>query len=127
MKFAHLFLCMLVGGMGCVLSNGNEQAMYKKNYFDRVLAVVAELSELSSEDILYGRKTDEVVDARWIIVKILHEQGYHTSKIAMLLKMTQRNVTHILTVFQDRLDGYDSLFKATYQKARIQVGNLCEN
>ena len=83
--------------------------MYKKNYFDRVLAVVAELSEISSEDILYGRKTDEVVDARWIIVKILHEQGYHTSKIAMLLNMTQRNVTYILTVFQDRLDGYDSI------------------
>ena len=118
---------MLVGGMGCVLSNGNEQAMCKKNYFDRVLAVVAELSELSSEDILYGRKTDEVVDARWIIVKILHEQGYHTSKIAMLLNMTQRNVTHILTIFQDRLDGYDSLFKATYQKARIQAGNIYEN
>lgn len=127
MKFAHLFLCMLVGGMRCVLASGNEQAMYKKNYFDRVLAVVAELSELSSEDILYGCKTDEVVDARWIIVKILYEQGYHTSKIAMLLSMTQRNVTHILTVFQDRLDGYDSLFKATYQKARLQVGNIYEN
>lgn len=101
--------------------------MYKTNYFDRVLAVVSELSEISSEDILYGRKTDEVVDARWIIVKILHEQGYHTSKIAMLLNMTQRNVTYILTVFQDRLDGYDSLFKATYQKARLQVGNIHEN
>ena len=113
--------------MECVLSNGNEKVMYKKNYFDRVLAVVAELSELSSEDILYGRKTDEVVDARWIIVKILHEQGYHTSKIAMLLNMTQRNVTYILTVFQDRLDGYDSLFKATYQKTRLQVGNIHEN
>lgn len=101
--------------------------MYKKDYFERLVSVVAQLSELSADNILYGRKTDEVVDARRIIVKILHEQGYHTSKIAMLLKMTQRNVTHILTVFQDRLDGYDSLFKATYQKARIQVGNLCEN
>ena len=101
--------------------------MYKKDYFERLVSLVAELSELSADNILYGRKTDEVVDARWIIVKILHEQGYHTSKIAMLLKMTQRNVTHILTVFQDRLDGYDSLFKATYQKARIQAGNIYEN
>ena len=101
--------------------------MYKKDYFDRLVSTVASLSELSVEAIMKGRKTDEVVDARWIIVKILAEQGYHTAKIALLMSMTQRNVTHILTVFQDRLDGYDSLFKATYQKARIQVGNLCEN
>lgn len=114
-------------GTYCVLPNGNAKAMYKKDYFEKLVSVVAQLSELSADNILYGRKTDEVVDARWIIVKILHEQGYHTSKIAMLLSMTQRNVTHILTVFQDRLDGYDSLFKSTYQKARNQVGNLCEN
>jgi hypothetical protein len=98
--------------------------MYKQDYFDKVLAVVAELSELSVGNILNGRKTDEVVDARWIIVKILHEQGYHTAKIALLMHMTQRNVTHILTIFQDRLDGYDSLFKATYQKARVMAGNV---
>jgi hypothetical protein len=98
--------------------------MYKQDYFDKVLAVVAELSELSVGNILNGRKTDEVVDARWIIVKILHEQGYHTSKIALLLHMTQRNVTHIVNIFQDRLDQYDSLFKSTYQKARVEAGNV---
>ena len=101
--------------------------MYKKDYFERLVSVVAELSELSADNILYGRKTDEGVDARWIIVKILHEQGYHTSKIALLMHMTQRNVTHIVNIFQDRLDQYDSLFKATYQRARIQAGNLNEN
>jgi hypothetical protein len=99
----------------------------KQDYFDRLVSIVAELCELSVEAIMKGRKTDEVVDARWIIVRILKEQGYHTAKIALLMGMTQRNVTHIVTVFQDRLDGYDSLFKSTYQKARIQVGNLCEN
>lgn len=101
--------------------------MYKKDFFEKVLEVVAELCELTPDAIMHGRKTDEVVDARWIILKILAEQGYHTSRIAMLLHMTQRNVTHILTIFQDRLDGYDSLFKATYQMARIKVGNLCES
>ena len=100
--------------------------MYKKDYFDRLVSIVAKLSDLSAEDILHGRKTDEVVDARWIIVRMLSEHGYHTSKIAMLLHMTQRNVTYILTVFQDRLDQYDSLFKSTYQKARVEVGNLKE-
>lgn len=98
--------------------------MYKKDYFDRLVSIVAKLSDLSAEDILHGRKTDEVVDARWIIVKILYEQGYHTSKIAMSLKMTQRNVTKILNAFQDRLDQYDSLFKAIYQKARVEAGNI---
>lgn len=101
--------------------------MYKKNYFERLLAIVANLCELTKDAILYGKKTDEVVDARWIIVRILKEQGYHTAKIALLMNMTQRNVTYILTVFQDRLDQYDSLFKATYQKARIEAGSVYEN
>lgn len=96
----------------------------KKDYFDRLVSIVAELSELSVEAIMKGRKTDEVVDARWIIVKILKEQGYHTAKIALLMGMTQRNVTNIVNLFQDRLDQYDSLFKSTYQKARILAGNL---
>lgn len=100
--------------------------MCKQDYFDRVVNIVASLTELTPERILHGKKTDEVVDARWIIVRMLFEHGYHTSKIAMLLHMTQRNVTYILTVFQDRLDQYDSLFKSTYQKARVEVGNLKE-
>lgn len=101
--------------------------MYKKDYFSRLVSVVAELSELTEADIMEGRKTDAVVDARWIIVRILKEQGYHTANIAMLLNMTQRNVSYILTAFQDRLDQYDSLFKYIYQKARIMVGNINEN
>lgn len=98
--------------------------MYKKDYFERLVSIVADLSELPSEKILHGRKTDAVIDARWIIVRILKEQGYHTANIAMLLDMTQRNVTHILTAFQDRLDQYDSLFKSIYQRARVEAGNL---
>lgn len=98
--------------------------MCKMDYFDRLVAVVAELTDLPIEAIMKGRKTDEVVDARWIIVRILKEQGYHTAKIAMLMGMTQRNVIHIVTAFQDRLDQYDSLFKSTYQRARNIVGNL---
>ena len=100
--------------------------MYKQDFFAKVLNIVASLTDLTAEQILNGRKTDEVVDARWVIVRLLSEQGYHTSKIAMLMHMTQRNVTYILTVFQDRLDQYDSLFKSTYQKARVDVGNLKE-
>jgi hypothetical protein len=96
----------------------------KQDYFDRLVSIVAELCELSVEAIMKGRKTDEVVDARWIIVRILKEQGYHTAKIALLMGMTQRNVTNIVNLFQDRLDQYDSLFKSTYQKARILAGNL---
>lgn len=98
--------------------------MNATSYFDRLVSIVAQLSDLSDADILHGRKTDAVVDARWVIVKILHEQGFHTSKIAMSLNMTQRNVTYILNVFQDRLDQYDSLFKSIYQKARVEAGNI---
>ena len=98
--------------------------MYKQDYFEKVVNVVASLSDLTAEQILGGRKTDEVTDARWVIVRILYEHGYHTSRIAMLMHMTQRNVTRVLNAFQDRLDQYDSLFKYVYQRARVEVGSI---
>ena len=101
--------------------------MYKIDFFRKLVEIVSDLTELSTDQILYGKKTDEIVDARWIIVRILKEQGYHTAKIALLMSMTPRNVTHILTIFQYRLDQYDSLFKSTYQKARMSAGNLEES
>lgn len=107
-----------------MLNAKQKEMEMKKDYFDRLVSIVADLSDLSVETILHGRKTDEVTDARWVIVKILAEQGYHTSKIAMSLNMTQRNVTKILTVFQDRLDQYDYLFKSIYQKARVEAGSV---
>lgn len=100
-----------------------ENAVMYTNYFNRLVTIVAELCDMPVEAVL-SKRNDQAVDARWIIVKILYEQGYHTANIAMLLKMTQRNVTHILNSFQDRLDQYDSLFKSTYQKARISAGNI---
>lgn len=100
--------------------------MSKQDYFENVLNIVASMTELTAEQILHGKKTDDVVDARWIVVRMLSEHGYHTFNIAMLMHMTQRNVTYILTAFQDRLDQYDSLFKSTYQKVRVEVGNLKE-
>lgn len=93
------------------------------HYFNRLLAVVAEVSELTTEDILHGRKTDDVVDSRWIIVKVLAEQGYSTAKIAMLLDMSQRNVAYILASWHDRI-SQNAVFRSTYIQVRAMAGNI---
>lgn len=41
--------------------------MYMKNYFERLVSIVADLSEMPAENVLFGKKTDAVVDASFLI------------------------------------------------------------
>lgn len=101
--------------------------MDKKDYYEKVLHSVTSLTNLTVEDILNGRRTDEVVDARWIVAKILSDQGFHSATISQLMRMSQRNVSHIITMFDDRLGQHDFLFQETYKSACKIAGNINEN
>lgn len=98
--------------------------MSQRSFFNHVLEIVAEVTELTTEEIMCGKRTDEVVEARWIITKILLEQGYHTSKIALFLSMTPRNVTQIQTNFHCRAKSFSKTFLSCCQAVRDRVGNL---
>lgn len=60
----------------------------------RVLAAVVAESDVSAGRIMGGRSDTETVDARWICVRLLREEGFYASRIAELLGVTPRYVQY---------------------------------
>lgn len=69
----------------------------------KILEWVSIEAEIPTGKILSKCSEIEVVDARWICVKILHEYGYYPSKIGELLNITPRYSQYIITDFDDRI------------------------
>ena len=97
--------------------------MGKRDCFNAVMSVVEDLTELSKEDILGQGKTMELVDARWLCVKMLREMGLYAEQIAELMNMTPRNVGKIITNFNDRMMFGDAMLKNYLEIARQRLLN----
>lgn len=79
---------------------------------------VSRLTGLTEEQILGERKSREIVDARWMAVKLMREAGYYPSQIAPFFGMGTRNVQIILMLFDDRVRyASDSMLRNNYEEA----------
>lgn len=77
--------------------------MSKEEDFSKVIKVVAELTEVTEQDILGRSRVQEVVDARWMVIALMREKGYTTKQIAPLLCHPIRTINHALSGFSDRV------------------------
>lgn len=102
----------------------------RKNAMDRefqeIIKAVSEVTGLSANQILCKRRFQETTDARWMVVQIMRENGFYTSRIAEHLSMTTRNVNHILFSLSMRLDGGDHRMRNNLERIRKQLGNIRE-
>ena len=93
------------------------------NTFEQVINAVAEAADLRPCQILCKRRFPEAIDARWIAVKLLREEGFYSSKIADLMNMTARNVNHILFSVEIRLSLGDKALSNILEASRKYLGN----
>lgn len=101
----------------------------KTKYYKAVMSVVTDLTDLSENEILNGKRNMEVVDARWLCVRLLKDIGLYPYQIAEMMVMSVRSVQYILNNFDDRMRFGDAMLKTyTYMaKKRLeQVGNTNE-
>lgn len=89
-----------------------------------VLEVVSSETDVSVSKIMSRCSETEVVDARWICVKILFEKFY-SSKIAELMGITPRYVQYILTDFEDRI-AMSRFMRNNYERVRNKLRNRLE-
>ena len=99
----------------------------KTKYYAAVMSVVSDLTDLSENEILNGRRTMEVVDARWLVVRLLRDIGLYPSQIADLMHMTERNVTLILNNFDERMRFGDAMLKNYLFLAQKRLVNINES
>ena len=55
-----------------------------------ILASVSSITEIPPEDILSKSKQSDIVDARYIVIKILYNKGYSISRIIDILPPLKR-------------------------------------
>jgi hypothetical protein len=63
---------------------------------EKIINAVADAADLRPCQIICRRRYPETIDARWIAVKMLHDEGFYSSRIASIMGMTPRNVNRIL-------------------------------
>ncbi len=68
-----------------------------------VLSAVAEESEIPEDKILSPCKERETVDARYVLVYLLHKRlGLYPSRIKAVTGICERSINYILTFYEQR-------------------------
>lgn len=93
---------------------------------EKIINAVAEAADLRPCQILCKRRFPETIDARWIAVKLLHEEGVYTSRIASMMGMTPRNVNRILYEVEMRLSSHDKTLSNILETSRKELRNKQE-
>lgn len=100
--------------------------MNKSEYFNKVIQIVSELYDVTEQEIISGSHIIDVVDARWIAIKLLHEKGYSSRQISTLFHKTKRCITHALQYFRSRSEDPFSSLGNNYEIARKLLRNIEE-
>ena len=88
------------------MRNPNGFNMNKLEYFGKVIKVVTELMDVTDQDILGKSRSYEIVDARWMTAFLMHEKGYSSKQIAMLMLRPVRTINHALNLFPERAKSF---------------------
>ena len=115
--------------MAFLLLCANQQVssdMNKSEYFQKVMNIVSDLLEVSMKEIVSDSRAFEVVDARWIAIKLMHDRGYTTRQIAPLFNRSKRAITHALLYFRSRVEDPFSSIGNNYEIAKKYLRNSGE-
>lgn len=95
--------------------------MGKQDTFNKVLSLIEEETETDRALILSGNKREEVVDARALLLYMLHEIGFYPSQIAALSGICPRCVMPFIQSFEDRMDARRML-RIYYERVKRKLG-----
>lgn len=68
-----------------------------------IVRAVAEHSDLPAALILGPRKTEAVVQARWMVCRLAHEAGHSSKAIARVLRRDHSTVLHGIRMERERI------------------------
>ena len=88
--------------------------MCKTELLEHIIALVAQLTELSAEQILSKSRRTDIVDARYIAVAVMLKKNISVYRIAPYMNMSERNVYRVAERFDDRKDYGDPMIEYYY-------------
>ncbi len=97
--------------------------MLKHEIINSVLKIVSEETEISREQILSPSKIRDIVDARFLAIKLLYDAGIYPSSIAKAFNITPRSVGYAVTAFGDRTST-SRLLMSSYKRLKQECSAL---
>jgi hypothetical protein len=95
--------------------------MYKLQIFQDTLNAVSEETEVEIEKILSGCKEEEVIDARVLLIKLMHDKGLYPNQISTLSGICSRSVNRFLLDFYTRISSR-KMMRINYDKLKNNLG-----
>lgn len=93
----------------------------KAQILQEVLSAVVEETEIPREQILSGVKSEEVVDARSLLIRLLNEKGLYPTQISQITGICPRSVDRFLQDFNERIQCR-KILRINYDRARNKLG-----
>ena len=85
-----------------------------------ILDAVKEDTDVEPHQVLSKCGNTDVVDARYITVYILHENGYSVGKISSAMRISRRYVQHIVSNFHSRIK-YNKFVRNFYERIKNKL------
>ena len=95
--------------------------MHKLEIFQRTLSAVSEETEIKKDLILSASKQEEVVDARYLLIEIMSEQGLYPTQISHLTGVGLRSINNFLQGFKTRCNSR-KIMRIDYDRVRHKLG-----
>ena len=95
--------------------------MYKLQIFQEVLSAVEEETDIERSRILSGVKSEEVVDARSLLIKVMSERGLYPTQISHLSGINVRCVNKFLLEFKSRIESR-KILRINYENVKKKLG-----
>jgi hypothetical protein len=98
----------------------------KDKYYQTVMSIVTDLTDLTEDEILHGKRTMEIIDARWLAVRLMKGIGLYPFQIAEKMSMSVRTVQYILVNFDDRMKFGDAMLRIYLALAKDRLAKINE-
>lgn len=94
-------------------------------FADRVMEFVSHETDIPKEQILSKCRTVEIVDARHLVIKLLHSNNVYPSRIASIFNLSPRTIHYIITTFDTRAQANKTL-RNNFAKIAKQLADNSE-
>lgn len=101
--------------------------MCKKELFEKIIAIVSELTEIPKEEILSRSRRADVTDARYLVIYTLYAQGVRIYKIAELTGIPERSIYYAINAFAMRSDRDGTILNLWIKEVKSRLQKLCSN
>lgn len=96
--------------------------MKKSEIFAAILKMVSDETDVPEQEIMSKNRQTDIVDARHILVKSLHDYGFYPVEISQHTGMSHRAVNHIITNFDCRMTT-GQYIRNSFARIRKCLGN----